>query len=89
MIAPDIKEALVNLASSLEILSGNMDRLAGTLRKQVKTLSWVIKKLSENPKKACSVIHNLITLYYNLFRKRIFHVGCSKCRPDAAGSGYQ
>ncbi len=89
MITPDIKEALENLSSSLEILSRNKDRLAGSRRKQVKTLSWVIKKLSENPKKSCSVIHNLITLYYNLSRKRIFHVGCSKCRPDAAGSGYQ
>lgn len=89
MIAPDIKEALANLSSSLEILSRNKDRLAGSRRKQVKTLSREIKKLSENPKKGCCVIHNLITLYYNLFRKRIFHVGCSKCRPDAAGAGYQ
>lgn len=89
MITPDIKEALLNLVPSLEILSRNKDRLAGNRRKQVKTLSRDIKKLSENPKKGCCVIHNLITLYYNLSRKRIFHVGCSKCRPDAAGPGYQ
>ena len=89
MITPDIKEALENLSSSLEILTRNKDRLAGSLRRQVKTRSQVIKKLSENSKKACSVIHNLITLYYNLFRKRNFHVGCSKCQPAAAGSGYQ